>query len=174
MRTLALTLTGEKGLAQGHKLIAGSWAPLRPCSLVPELGCSMEHPRARLALCLGTWEHKGTQERSRGQQGGDWVKPHGRAETLPPLAGPQSLGTKGPGPSQHFCEGLSSLGWEPQSKEGLYRSPSDTGPSVINPEMPLCDETRGCPGQRQGWEAQPQDLLAPAPLRGSLESLRPS
>lgn len=45
MRRLALTLTGVKGLAQGHELLAGSWALLPPGSLVPEPSGSVEHPR---------------------------------------------------------------------------------------------------------------------------------
>lgn len=80
--------------------------------------------------------------------------PATRTKTWAPLAGPQSLGTKGPGSSQHFWDSLSSLGWEPPNKEGLHGWPSGTGPSVINPEKPLCDETRWCRGLRQVWEAQ--------------------
>lgn len=46
--------------------------------------------------------------------------PHVRMKTRAPWAGPQSLGTKGSSPSQHFCEGLSSLDWESQRVKRDY------------------------------------------------------
>lgn len=122
-------------------------AALRPGSRAQQKRGASQGPPGPVS---GHLQAQGPQDR--GRQGADWPRSHARAETASPGWAPEPW-DKGPLAQVSTFVKASHL-WvgSPQSKEGLHRSPSDTGPSVINPEMLLCDETRCCPGQRQGWE----------------------
>lgn len=105
-------------------------------------------PRAGLALSVGTWSPWVSGEMLRAAETIGRGPPT-KTKTRAPLAGSQSLGDNGPWPKSAF------LG-QPLISElrGITLGPSGTGPSVINPEKPLCDETCWCRGLRQVWEAQ--------------------